>query len=135
MKNKFEQISHSDKVFVLATLVSVSLMVVSGILLGLVKRMIDIDFIVILIGILSSQVYRRLAKGYTLRIAIASLLCAFIGLFVVEIVTNFGVEGLLNIRNYQYLYDFFIQEDLHNVSWSVFRLISLVIAYSYARVV
>lgn len=135
METKLKEVTQSDKLFILATLISVPLMIFVGILVGILKSTVNVDALVIVVGIVSSQIYRRIAKGFSMKIAISSVLCTLLGLVVVEMVKNFGVDGLFVFRNYQTLFNFIIQEDIYFVSWSVFRLISLVIAYSYARVV
>ena len=135
MEAKTKEMSQSDKLLVFAILVSVPLMIFVGILIGILQSAANLDFTVILIGIVSSQIYRRLAKGFSMKVAIASVLTAFLGLVVAEMVRNFGVEGLLVAKNFVTLFNFVVQEDINKVSWSVYRLITLVIAYSYSRVV
>lgn len=135
MKTKFEKMSHSDKKFLLSIAIAVPVTVFISILIGLTKSITNIDIIVLAIGVISSQIYRRVARGFVMRIAIASVLTALLGLIIVECVSNFGFEGVFVFRNYQTLLNFVVQEDVFKVSWSVYRLITLLIAYSYARVV
>ena len=133
IKNKSK--SSLDPRFLLASLIAFSLMIISGIIIGLIKQMGNFDLLVILIGVLSALVYRRIATDFSITVGILSVLACFFGLLIVECVANFGVEGLLVINNYGTLLNFVISEDLHRVSWSVYRLLALLIAYSYSRVV
>lgn len=135
MKTKFEQMSLGDKKFILAIGIAVPVTVFISILIGLTKSIVNIDFIVILIGVVSSQIYRRVARGFVMRIAVASVLTTLLGIVVVECVTNFGFEGVFVLKNYATLFNFVVQEDIFKLSWSIHRLITLLIAYSYARVV
>lgn len=133
IKNKSK--SSLNPRFLLASLIAFSLMIISGIIIGLIKQVGNFDLLVILIGVLSALVYRRIAKDFSITVGILSVLACFFGLLIVECVANFGVEGLLVINNYGTLLNFVISEDLHRVSWSVYRLLALLIAYSYSRVV
>ena len=133
IKNKSK--SSLNPRFLLASLIAFSLMIISGIIIGLIKQVGNFDLLVILIGVLSALVYRRIAKDFSITVGILSVLACFFGLLIVECVANFGVEGLLVINNYGTLLNFVVSEDLHRVSWSVYRLLSLLIAYSYSRVV
>ncbi|HKM23633.1 MAG TPA: hypothetical protein VJY11_02515 [Erysipelothrix sp.] len=133
IKNKSK--SSLNPRFLLASLIAFSLMIISGIIIGLIKQVGNFDLLVILIGALSALVYRRIAKDFSITVGILSVLACFFGLLIVECVANFGVEGLLVINNYGTLLNFVISEDLHRVSWSVYRLLALLIAYSYSRVV
>ncbi len=133
IKNKSK--SSLNPRFLLASLIAFSLMIISGIIIGLIKQVGNFDLLVILIGVLSALVYRRIAKDFSITVGILSILACFFGLLIVECVANFGVEGLLVINNYGTLLNFVISEDLHRVSWSVYRLLALLIAYSYSRVV
>lgn len=133
IKNKSK--SSLNPRFLLASLIAFSLMIISGIIIGLIKQVGNFDLLVILIGALSALVYRRIAKEFSITVGILSVLACFFGLLIVECVANFGVEGLLVINNYGTLLNFVISEDLHRVSWSVYRLLALLIAYSYSRVV
>ncbi len=133
IKNKSK--SSLNPRFLLASLIAFSLMIISGIIIGLIKQVGNFDLLVILIGVLSALVYRRIAKDFSITVGILSVLACFFGLLIVECVANFGVEGLLVINNYGTLLNFVISEDLHRVSWSVYRLLAILIAFSYSRVV
>ncbi len=133
IKNKSK--SSLNPRFLLASLIAFSLMIISGIIIGLIKQVGNFDLLVILIGALSALVYRRIAKDFSITVGILSVLACFFGLLIVECVANFGVEGLLVINNYGTLLNFVISEDLHRVSWSVYRLLAILIAFSYSRVV
>lgn len=133
IKNKSK--SSLNPRFLLASLIAFSLMIISGIIIGLIKQVGNFDLLVILIGVLSALVYRRIAKDFSITVGILSILACFFGLLIVECVANFGVEGLLVINNYGTLLNFVISEDLHRVSWSVYRLLAILIAFSYSRVV
>lgn len=133
IKNKSK--SSLNPRFLLASLIAFSLMIISGIIIGLIKQVGNFDLLVILIGVLSALVYRRVAKDFSITVGILSVLACFFGLLIVECVANFGVEGLLVINNYGTLLNFVISEDLHRVSWSVYRLLAILIAFSYSRVV
>lgn len=135
MKKNIENLSLSDKRLILAILISIPSIIFVGILVGFFKLVVNFDLIVVLIGIISAQMYRRIAKGYYMRVAIMSILTAVIGLIVVECVFNFGVEGLVIFDNYKSLFNFIVQEDMFNISWGINRLITILIAYSYARVI
>lgn len=135
MKNKLQSLSEGTKRLIFALLISLPLILFVGILIGFFKRFSGIESGVLLVGLVSAFVFRRIVKGFDMKIALASIFVAFIGLIVVELVYNFGVEGIFVFRNYTSLFNFVVQEDITRLSWSVPRLLSLLIAYSYARVV
>ncbi len=134
MDNKLN-LSKEELQFLLSIAIAIPLVILSGIIIGLIKMSFRFETIVLFVGFISALIYRRVAKGFQMKIAVASILTALLGLIVVECVTNFGVEGLLVFRNYGTLFTFVIQEDINRVSWTVARLLSLSIAFSYSRVV
>lgn len=132
MENKYRNLKQSDRILI-AGLIAIPATILVGIIVGLINHTQNFDPLVLLIGVVSALVYRRVGRSQSFAVAILSIVTTFVGLVVAECVINFGLEGLLVMGNYSTLLTFILSEDLHSVGWTVFRLLSLIGAFSYAR--
>lgn len=120
--------------FIIASLMSIPVAIIFGLLTGFLNRFFPVDFLVISIGIAVSFTMKRHGRGVKLRFALMSVVITFLGIVLSEIVRNFGFDGLFILNNYRTLLQFIAYEDGFNIYWMIFRVLTLFLSFSYSRI-
>ncbi|QIK69226.1 hypothetical protein G7062_02500 [Erysipelothrix sp. HDW6C] len=110
--------------------------IVLGILSGYFRQYVfNHAIILVLVGLAIALIIQKVGHGVQTRFAVASLLFTVLAILLSDVVTDFGIAGLVDFSAYQSVLTFMIHEDIYSVLWLVYRALALYISYIYSRVI
>lgn len=92
------------------------------------------EIILIPIGLISAIVIKSVGRGVNIRFALVSVLITLLAIYLSDIIALEGLIGLLDIRNYLLVIQAPFSDMIYPLSWLLFRVITLYIAFAYSRI-
>ena len=129
-KTKLNQDQRFLKIIGLGLLTSL----IVGFVVGYLRTLINFDFFLIINGLAIAYVIREFGRGVKLRFSIMSVIFVLISIFISDMIFNYGVVGFFDIENYVLLFRFAFIYELGKPAWFISRMISIFLAFNYARI-
>ncbi|WP_159649087.1 hypothetical protein [Erysipelothrix aquatica] len=114
--------------------------VISAVLLGVVSgyfRQYVFNHAIVLtgVGLLIAMLINRVGRGIQLKFAIVAVLSTLLAIILSDIISEFGILGLINMESIRLTFSSMLKESISSVLWFLYRALALYVAYIYSRVV
>ena len=129
-KTKLNQDQRFIKIIGLGLLSSL----ISGLAIGYLRTLINFDGFLVINALVISYVIREYGRGVQMRFSVVSVIFVLISIFVADMIFNYGVVGFFDFDNYVLLIRFAFILELGKPMWFLSRLISIFVAFNYARI-